>query len=102
MNVIHPSAPARRQPARAGVHRPVKFFCAAPNAQHVDLVGDFNQWQPLPMQRTFDGWWLACIEMPRGHHQYRFLIDGRPILDPRAVGFTRDEHGDRASFVAVT
>jgi 1,4-alpha-glucan branching enzyme len=102
MNMIHQPAPSNRQSARAGVHHPVNFFCVAPDAQHVDLVGDFNQWQPFPMQRTFDGWWLACVELAHGHHQYRFLIDGRPTLDPRAAGFVRDEHGDRASLIAVS
>ena|SRR5579859_6300041 len=101
MNVIQPTA-AGSQPAKTGVHHPVNFFCAAPDAQQVELVGDFNHWHPLPMRRTLDGWWLATVEMSHGHHQYRFLVDGRPTLDPRAAGITRDEQGERVSLIAVS
>jgi 1,4-alpha-glucan branching enzyme len=83
-------------------HRQVNFFCAAPNAQTVELAGDFNHWQPFPMQRSLDGWWMASVELTHGHHQYRFLVDGRPMLDPRATGIVRDEQGERASLVAVS
>jgi 1,4-alpha-glucan branching enzyme len=65
----------------------VNFFCHAPDAQRVSLVGDFNGWQPTanPMQRTYEGYWLASMELPHGHHQYLFLVDGEPAL--RSEGF---------------
>lgn len=81
---------------------PVSFYCAAPNAKTVDLVGDFNHWHPFPMTRSVDGWWHARVELPHGHHQYRFLVDGKPMLDPHATGIVRDEHGDRVSLIAVS
>jgi len=83
-------------------HKPVNFYCAAPNAKLVALAGDFNHWHPLPMQRTVDGWWLAQVQLGHGHHQYRFLVDGRPTLDPHATGTVYDEHGERASLMAVS
>jgi len=86
----------------ASTHKPVNFFCAAPNAHHVELAGDFNHWHPYPMQRSLDGWWLAHIDLTHGHHQYRFLVDGVPTLDPQASGIVRDERGEKASLVAVS
>ena len=83
-------------------HKPVSFFCAAPQAKLVELVGDFNHWHPLPMSRSVDGWWLAQVELTHGHHQYRFLVDGQPMLDPHATGIVRDEHDDQASLIAVS
>jgi 1,4-alpha-glucan branching enzyme len=83
-------------------HKPISFFCAAPRAKLVELVGDFSHWQPLPMSRSVDGWWLAQVELCHGHHRYRFLVDGQPTLDPRATGIVRDEHGERVSLVAVS
>jgi 1,4-alpha-glucan branching enzyme len=68
----------------------------------VDLVGDFNQWHPLPMQRSVDGWWFAQVQLDHGHHQYRFLVDGRPMLDPQAADIVRDEADERASLMAVS
>jgi len=83
-------------------HKSVNFYCAAPHATSVKLAGDFNHWHPLPMQRSVDGWWLAQVQLCHGHHQYRFLVDGRPMLDPHAIGVVRDERGEKVSLVAVS
>ena len=83
-------------------HKPVSFFCAAPSAKTVELAGDFNDWQPLPMTRSVDGWWMAQVELCHGHHQYQFLVDGRPMLDPRATGIVRNERNERVSLIAVS
>ena len=102
MNVTYQKTVPGYPPVKTGIHRPVNFFCAAPNAQRVELAGDFNHWHPFPMQRTLDGWWLASVELTHGHHLYRFLVDGRPTLDPRASGIARDEQGERVSLIAVS
>ncbi len=102
MNVIYKHTATGYPPVKTATHRPVNFFCAAPNARQVELVGDFNHWRPFPMQRTLDGWWSANVELTHGHHLYRFLVDGQPFLDPRAAGIARDEQGERASLVAVS
>jgi 1,4-alpha-glucan branching enzyme len=82
--------------------RPVHFFYdAAPEVKSVQVTGDFNHWRPIPMQRRVDGYWFAEILMHHGHHQYRFLVDGRPVLDPRAAGVDRDAAGEAVSIVAV-
>ena len=83
-------------------HKPVNFFCPAPQARLVELSGDFNHWHPLPMQRSPDGWWLAQVQLSHGHHQYRFIVDGRPMIDPHATGIARDERGEQVSLVAVS
>ena len=82
--------------------KPVNFYCAAPAAKQVALVGDFNHWHPLPMRRSVDGWWLAQVQLCHGHHQYRFLVDGKPMLDPHATGVGRDERDERVSLIAVS
>jgi len=82
--------------------RSVHFYCAAPRARSVELVGDFNEWHPTPMQRSVDGWWCAEVELCHGHHQYRFLVDGRPMLDPHAAGIARDGRDEPVSLIAVS
>jgi 1,4-alpha-glucan branching enzyme len=78
------------------------FICNAPQAKHVSLVGDFNGWNPTsnPMQKTVDGAWLIRVELKHGHHRYAFLVDGQMVLDPTAMGITRDDHGQRVSLIA--
>lgn len=84
--------------------KPVPFVCRAPHANKVALIGDFNNWDETahPMQRQPDGAWRLEIPLPHGHHRYRFVVDGRPMLDPRAHGSARDHHGGKTSLVAVS
>ena len=82
----------------------VDFFCHAPDAERVCLFGDFNEWQTTanPMQRMPDGRWTAGLELPHGHHQYLFLVDGRPVLDLKASGIACNNRNGRVSVVAVS
>jgi len=84
--------------------KPVNFFCAAPSAQSVYLVGDFNGWDPTshPMRRRVDGWWFIEVQLSHGHHRYRFLVDDKPILDPQGMGIARDERNEQVSLLAVS
>lgn len=84
--------------------KPVNFICVAPEAKQVFLMGDFNNWDPHahPMNRQPDGAWLLQVALNHGHHHYRFLVDGKPVLDPRAQGIARDQKGERASLMAVS
>jgi len=84
--------------------KPVNFICVAPAARHVCLTGDFNGWdlQAHPMQRQPDGAWLLQMPLHHGHHQYRFVVDGKPVLDPRASGIAKNRQGDRVSLIAVS
>ena len=84
--------------------KPVNFVCVARGAKRVSLTGDFNGWNPEadPMQRQPDGAWLLQVPLHHGHHQYRFIVDGQPVLDPRANGVARDRKGERVSLIAVS
>jgi len=84
--------------------KPVNFICVAPDAKQVHLLGDFNSWHESshPMKRQPDGAWLLQVPLHHGHHHYRFLVDGKPVLDPRAQGIARDQKGERVSLIAVS
>jgi len=84
--------------------KPVNFICNTPDAKDVFLAGDFNDWHPTshPMKRHPDGAWHAQILLGHGHHHYRFLVDGKPTLDPRAQGIARDHQGEKVSLIAVS
>ena len=82
--------------------KPINFYCPAPDAERVEIEGDFNHWHRLPMKRLLDGWWFARLELRHGHHLYRFIVDGKRELDPAASGIGRDEEDECASLVAVS
>lgn len=97
------TAPPQGPSGRRQLHL-VDFFCRAPQAKSVSLIGDFNQWQPLahPMTRMPDGGWRIRMELPHGHHQYLFLVDGKPTLDPNAMGKVHNERNEIVSLIAIS
>jgi 1,4-alpha-glucan branching enzyme len=99
----HAPGPLNRYSAKQ-MRKPVNFVCAAPGAKQVCVVGDFNAWNPQtnPMCQQPDGAWLIQIQMSHGHHQYQFLVDGVPALDPRAQGTSRHPVKGRVSIIAVS
>lgn len=54
-----------------------------PIAEKVYVAGSFNKWSTLatPMRLTANGW-VAEVEIVPGHHEYKFILDGRWITDP--------------------
>lgn len=84
--------------------KPVNFYFAAPSAQSVYLVGDFNGWDSTshPMRRREDGRWFIEVQLRHGYHRYRFLVDGKPVLDPQSTGTAHDEHDGQVSLIAVS
>lgn len=75
-NVPAPVAPVRC------TSRSVDFYCQAPAAAKVSLVGDFNGWSPTahPLARLASGGWTVSLKLPRGSYQYAFVVDGQPGL----------------------
>ena len=103
MNAISGESTSDRYSAK-NMAKPVNFYCPAPTAQSVCLVGDFNGWNSLanPMSRQADGCWFTQVQLTHGHHRYCFLVDGEPTLDPRGTGITRNDRNERLSLIAVS
>jgi 1,4-alpha-glucan branching enzyme len=105
--MYHPHVPFRPSADRYSARKmakPVNFVCRAPGAKEVFITGDFNDWDPAshPLKRQPDGAWQIHLPLPHGHHHYRFLVDGKPVLDPKAHGIARDHQGEKVSLVAVS
>lgn len=101
MNTMHDKANNWINSANNSI-KPVNFYCSAQGAKTVQLAGEFNCWHPILMAQREDWWWFIQIWLPHGHHQYRFLVDGKPMLDMHASGVARDEHGEPVSLIAVS
>jgi len=65
--------PHDRYSAR-NMSKPINFFCVAPEAETVSVVGDFNDWHANhhPMERQADGSWHLRVPLHHGHHHYHF------------------------------
>jgi hypothetical protein len=79
------------------------FTVKADQVREICLAGDFNQWKvcDAPLSRVAEGVWSITIELPRGRHEYMFVIDGRWVTDPNAMGYSTDGFGNRNALLVV-
>ncbi len=65
--------------------RKVTFSLDAAEAGEVFLMGNFNDWNPKmhPMKADGNGIWNKTVIIPPGKYEYKFLIDGNWIEDPK-------------------
>ena len=83
----------------------VRFVVAAPGAERVALVGDFNAWNieatPLSAAEE-DGVWTVTVPLAAGRHEYAFVVDGeRWLPDPNAPPAGTADFGPANSVVTV-
>src|SRR5512137_359642 len=64
-----------------------EFFFRAPEANSVQLVGDFTRWQskPINLVKQADGVWRTSVALAAGTYHYRFLVDGTWCDDPQCT-----------------
>ncbi|MDG5491249.1 hypothetical protein [Psychroserpens sp. SPM9] len=54
------------------------------DANRVILAGSFNDWNEddIDMEKTDNDYWKLRIPLPAGKHYYKFIVDGKWLLDP--------------------
>ncbi|GAB2703739.1 S41 family peptidase [Mucilaginibacter koreensis] len=70
--------------AQKPVLKPIAFELRGyPNAKNVYVAGTFNNWvmETTPMQRKGDKW-VAGSESEAGQLEYKFVVDGKWMVDP--------------------
>lgn len=95
---------AKRQAAAVSDDRKrVIFRLEAPEARSVALAGTFNQWQPdaTPLKKDQKGTWRAQLTLPRGRHEYRYVVDGEWRDDPRAGDYAPNPFGGLNSILQI-
>lgn len=84
---------------------PVTFVLRTADAARVNLVGDFNNWDSEATPLQHDGsrdQWVVELELPRGMHNYAFVVDGREWrTDPSAPLAADATYGARTSVLIV-
>ncbi|MBK8977090.1 MAG: glycogen-binding domain-containing protein [Planctomycetes bacterium] len=71
---------------------PTTLTCRAPQAQAVFVAGTFNNWHQdaTQLKRADDGTWSVALELPTGHHEFKFIVDGQWCCEPDCRGDARD------------
>ena len=65
-----------------------------PNAKTVYLIGSFNNWSEpgYPMLKK-EGVWSTAVFLPAGKYTYKFVVDGKWIIDPDNPLYDENEYG---------
>lgn len=81
----------------------VFFLKGYPDAGQVILTGSFNGWNEhaLKMERMGEGWAME-LELPPGHYEYKFIVDGEWMHDPANPKWVHNEHGTLNSVLLLT
>lgn len=108
-NSLNAASPAK--PAEGGLHpaqteaarRTVRFELDVPKARSVSVAGSFNNWKPGATQLAFIGGikWFRQISLAPGRYEYRFVVDGKWIDDPKAKRYAPNSHGGRNAVVEI-
>jgi hypothetical protein len=73
-----------------------------PNAKNVFLAGDFNNWSPGTLAMKKDGdVWTFSVHLSVGKHQYKFIVDGNWIIDPRNKLWEQNEFRNGNSVIWI-
>ena len=75
----------KTKPEKTIKMKKIQFEFHSPDANEVFLVGDFNQWEPKKhvMKKGKNGAWEKTTMLPQGTYEYKFLVDGSWVEDPK-------------------
>ena len=79
-----------------------RFIVWAPNARQVSLTGDFNGWNPQPMEYEEGGVWVAFRADARHGHRYKYQIigaDGKTVMKADPCAQFNQNSSETASIV---
>jgi 1,4-alpha-glucan branching enzyme len=76
---------AKVEPKKKVKRQRISFSFESSDAKEVNLVGNFNNWNPKkhPMKKDDNGRWTKAVILPPGKYEYKFLVDGQWKQDPQ-------------------
>ena len=78
-------------------------FAASPGAK-VEVAGTFNDWKPAPMKAgrgKANSQYRTTLMLPKGTHEYKFVVDGQWQADPSNCQQTANSMGTLNSVINV-
>jgi len=82
----------------------VRFTFDDRRAHQVFVAGDFNDWNPIPLDHedgARDSLFVATVALPKGVHEYMFLVDGSWVRDPLVSDSRPDGFGRQNSLLRL-
>jgi 1,4-alpha-glucan branching enzyme len=83
--------------------RTVRLELDVPKARSVYVVGTFNKWKPGATPLIWIGGtkWFKDLPLARGRYEYRFVVNGTWIDDPKGKAYVPNPQGGRNAVLQV-
>lgn len=80
-----------------------RFVLYLPDTDATSLVGNFSNWQPIPMQKVDNsGYWTTHVTLTPGEYRYSYLTkEGQKIADPTIIDREYDDFGGENSVISI-
>jgi hypothetical protein len=73
----------------------------APAADQVELMGDFTDWQPVPLRRRADGQWSVTLPITPGTHRLNLRVGAGGWGVPPGLPIAMDEFSGAVALLVV-
>jgi len=93
----------RKSCAKKVVKKRVDFEFYAPEANSVNLAGDFNNWDmnSTSLKKDKKGIWKKSLNLDSGRYEYKFFVDGNWKEDPNCSEKVMNTFGSQNSVLIV-
>jgi len=83
--------------------KPTGFKLYAPQAKKVNLTGSFNNWDAkvLAAKKDSRGNWAVKVNLKPGRYEYKFVVDGSWLNDPRCTSYVVNPFGTQNCVIEV-
>lgn len=98
--VLVPAAPLALVFSRDTARRGVGF--QLPEADTVEVAGDWNGWEPIPLSRGPDGRWVLPADLEPGVYRFNLRVDGRDWIVPAEVPAIDDGFGGQVGLLLIS
>lgn len=74
-----------------------------PGAREVFIAGTFNEWDPraTALKSQGEGKWGIDLALAPGRYEYRLVVDGQWIEDPKSPGYSANPYGGLNSVLQI-
>lgn len=73
-----------------------------PDANRVEIAGDWNDWTPTPLQRDAQGRWRLPPGVPPGVYRFNLFVDGARWVVPEDVPAMDDGFGGTVGLLVIS
>ena len=73
-----------------------------PGARRVEIAGDWNGWELVPLEQTASGEWRVPMDLGPGVYRFNLRVDGERWTVPEGVPVVEGGYGDQVGLLLIS